>query len=346
MINRSENYPPPPAGWGTYSYERNFGTHDWIAYFALKEIFDNGVLSQKWKFNGGEDEFWTESRKIIYLYATEGPDRSAIFFRSGDRFITGPNDKKLHHIYFDSGTKQPIDSYDASDRAMDMAKAARDALNEGECEVAAFYMGMMTHYIADVSNFMHVLENIAWSHGPYEDRVGYFTSSSKITTPSFFTIDFGINPRCLTLGPENLAVYVAKQNRFGDQANVYYSAKEFDGEYSFINYNSAWDILFRYTITEDYNAKKMFDTVEWNLNNAIDACAGALDWVVTMANFDGCERREDEYAYAYDQIVEKWGAGAAYWFTRAMVLIGQWAVLYAAPVTAADKLGDEIVVYN
>ncbi|MBD3211286.1 MAG: hypothetical protein GF311_01665 [Candidatus Lokiarchaeota archaeon] len=168
----------PRGGWTSYTYSKaHYGTHDWIADFALEKIIDLDLtLAAKW-YDGNGIWFWTDDRIRIYLYATQGPDNGEIFYinRHGQR-IDGENDKRSnHHINFD-GTPDPstgkvIDGA-AGHKAADMALNAILAFRDGDCGLAAFYLGEMTHYIADVSNFFHTLKpgepSGYKSDGPYE----------------------------------------------------------------------------------------------------------------------------------------------------------------------------------
>jgi len=339
----------PTGGWATYSYDLHFGTHDWVADFALQEIENIGPLYQKWDYNNGQDNFWTKARKKIYLYATEGPDNGNIYYRSGLRYFRGEHDPARHHIYFWDSEKirKPPHSSSlyAHDQAHNMAMAAVSALNDGECEIAAFYLGQMTHYIADLSNFGHVLltsqlVDCEIEFSTYETRVNrytYYVKEADQGYTGFFSVESGITSRFLTKDPSELAIYTAKKNRFGNE--YHYSAKKFDQEYNRIDGYLNWLPQKR-----DGSSKDLFDTIEWNLNNAIDACAAALDWVIDTANFEGCKSNEEDYARIYDQIVKDYGKNVANNFTKLMIWLGQWAVVYAGGAETFKEVSKKIPI--
>ncbi|MBD3213546.1 MAG: hypothetical protein GF311_13140 [Candidatus Lokiarchaeota archaeon] len=279
----------PTGGWATYFENLHFGTHDWIADFALKEIEKNDILFQRWDYNDGHDNFWSEARKKIYLYATQGPDSKAIYYRSGLKIFRGECDTGLHHVYFDS-LRRRVSKRDASTRADDMAKKAVEFLNKGEYEIAAFFLGQMVHYIGDLSNFMHLLKSCEHKHNTYEERVNKFTNEEN--RQDFFKVESGIDELLLLsyCTTQYLAEETARQNRFAHTTEIHYDAVEFDENYKDTIDARVWEKIYRNWEPLEYlrDLKSMFDTIEWNLNNAIDACAAALDWVIRKAEFEGC----------------------------------------------------------
>jgi hypothetical protein len=154
---------PPSFCWSNGGFSSDplnpkYGTHDWIAEHALDWL-------------PLESKQWLLSYRVFYLYGTELPDNS--------QATDGIGDTRLHHIYF----------Y-ADGRLMDASSAVRanatyrQALNymlEGDFASAAKYTGAMTHYIADMAVFGHVMGNATpWGeethHGDYENYVNSKTS--------------------------------------------------------------------------------------------------------------------------------------------------------------------------
>lgn len=112
-----------------------YGTHDWIAEHALDWLPQN------------------EKESIInnlgtYLYGTELPDT----INSED----GIGDSAEHHIYFNPDRSLADDS--AAVRAQEEYDRILVLLELGESEKALKTLGTMTHYIADVSVFGHVMD--------------------------------------------------------------------------------------------------------------------------------------------------------------------------------------------
>jgi len=249
----------------------------------------------------------------------------------------------INHIYFyDSGKMFPYVGMIAHDQAHNMAKAAVSALNDGECEIAAFYLGQMTHYIADLSNFCHVLDTSqlefcydVYSKVTYENRINRFTS--KKNYQGVFSVNFGIPSSLFGRDPSELALIMAKQNRFGDDSCHYYPAKEFENKYVDLR-SPIWWRDDRIIETE------IFDTIQWNLNNAIDACAAALDWVIDTAKFEGCKYNKKDMSRVHDSLASKLANTVAKSFTKLMIWLGQWAVVYAGGAETFKEVSKKIPV--
>jgi len=124
-----------------------YGTHDWIAQHALDWLPTN------------EKEYVTNNISL-YLYGTELPD--------------GIGDTAKHHIYFFSNGTLQDDS--AAVRAQEEYDEVLAYLRANNFIMAAKAAGIMSHYIADVGVFGHVMGNKTdlgpeTHHNDYENYV-------------------------------------------------------------------------------------------------------------------------------------------------------------------------------
>ncbi|MEM2136999.1 MAG: zinc dependent phospholipase C family protein, partial [Candidatus Methanomethylicia archaeon] len=148
-----------------------YGTHDWIAEHALD-----------WLPNDAKS--WITANLNWYLYGTELPDNN--------QAPDGIGDTSLHHIYYSiSGTL--IDDSSAR-RANSTFNQALSYLLSGDLVLAAKYAGIMTHYIADMAVFGHVMgSGTDWGsekhHSDYEDYVNTKTSSYNSEFNVFLNFD-------------------------------------------------------------------------------------------------------------------------------------------------------------
>jgi hypothetical protein len=146
------------SGWSNGGYSADpanpdYGTHDWIAEHALDWL-------------PYEEKQFLLDNKAAYLYGTELPDNG--------QTADGIGDTTKHHMYFSAdGTVQ--DDV-AADRAEEEYAKAVTAYNAGNFGEAAKQLGIVTHYIADMAVFGHVMAaSTAWGaethHSDYEDYV-------------------------------------------------------------------------------------------------------------------------------------------------------------------------------
>jgi hypothetical protein len=152
------------AGWSNGGYSADpehpdYGTHDWIAEHALDWL----PLEEK--------QFLLDN-KAAYLYGTELPD--------SNQASDGVGDTTKHHVYyFANGSVQD----DASAvRATEEYMNAVNFYNAGNFGEAAKRLGMVTHYIADMAVFGHVMgASTEWGaevhHSDYENYVQTRTNS-------------------------------------------------------------------------------------------------------------------------------------------------------------------------
>lgn len=157
---------PRASAWSNGGYsadldDPDYGTHDWVADMALSiQTEDVSYLMTT---------YHTE-----YLIGTEAPDNPD--------FI---GDSIKHHVYYySSGVLQD----DASAvRASAMYDLALESLGSGDFSAAAYYIGAMTHYIADVGVFGHTMGAYTdWGaeehHADYEGE--FETRLPSISLPS------------------------------------------------------------------------------------------------------------------------------------------------------------------
>lgn len=141
----------------------DYGIHDWIAVKALDlQALDIGFLSTTYHAE--------------YLYGTEWPDNTS---NIGDSF---------NHIFYYYSTGDAQNDV-CADRAQAMYNQALTYLTSFDYRNAAYYVGAMTHYIADVGVYGHTMGlPTEWGdeihHDTYEkwfnDNIGSFSSPTGI----------------------------------------------------------------------------------------------------------------------------------------------------------------------
>lgn len=168
----------------------HYGTHDWVAQAALEAVKANPAAGLKWMKN--DVSFWDKRRETIFLIGTEAPDANSLQLRgtlNGDS-VKGLHDVIYHHMYFHDTDTLPIElrmkprvyTFDISRKVIRATKMVKNFLREGRCDLAAFYLGTIAHYITDVANFLTVLqENVEVStvitdekkllHGKFETHI-------------------------------------------------------------------------------------------------------------------------------------------------------------------------------
>lgn len=166
------------SGWSNGGYSADpanpdYGTHDWIAEHALDWL----PLAEK--------QFLVNN-KASYLYGTELPDNN--------QAPDGVGDTAKHHVYyFANGTLQDAAS---AVRAQEEYANAVSFYNAGNLSEAAKRLGMVTHYIADLAVFGHVMgASTDWgaesesNHSNYESYVQTRTNSYVDDFNSFLVFD-------------------------------------------------------------------------------------------------------------------------------------------------------------
>lgn len=163
-------------GWNNGGYSSNpsnpdYGTHDWIAQHALD------WLPQQ------EKQFILDNL-MKYLYGTELPDNGGA--------PDGIGDTTKHHVYyFANGSLQEDDSAVRAKQEYDKAVSFYQNGNEAE---ATKTLGIMTHYIADVAVFGHVMgSKTNWGlekhHSDYENYVNDRTTQYDSEFSAYLSFD-------------------------------------------------------------------------------------------------------------------------------------------------------------
>lgn len=180
------------GGFSTDPSHPDYGTHDWIAEHALD------WLPQQ------EKQFLLDN-KASFLYGTELPDSS--------QAPDGIGDTTKHHIYFFANGSVQDDA--AAVRARDEYEKAVNFYKTGNYTQAAKQLGIVTHYIADMAVFGHVMgASTAWGaethHSDYEtyvqDRTGSYTSEFN----SFLMFDGSLS----TISAYDTALKLANDTTF------------------------------------------------------------------------------------------------------------------------------------
>jgi len=164
------------ATWGNGGFSSDpsspaYGTHDWIAEHALDWLPPE------------EKQFITDHLED-YLYGTELPDRL--------KTLGGIGDPGEHIFYFDSSEAVTDDS--AAVRASEVYLQALDFLKSGDLADGVKYAGVMSHYIADLAVFGHVMGKATeWGkelhHSDYEEEACKRTSNYDSEFNSYLIFD-------------------------------------------------------------------------------------------------------------------------------------------------------------
>jgi hypothetical protein len=185
------------SGWSNGGYSGNplhpdYGTHDWIAQHALDFL------------PAQEKQFYAANLES-YLYGTELPDNA--------QAPDGVGDTSKHHIYFNSNGSLQDDS--AAVRAEQEYVNAQNAFGAGNLSAVSEHLGMVAHYISDVSVFGHVMgASTPWGsekhHSDYEDYVLTKTTSYDSPFNSFLIFDGNLT----FVSAQTTAIAVARDTTF------------------------------------------------------------------------------------------------------------------------------------
>jgi len=182
--------PHPAYAWSNGGFSSDpshpkYGTHDWIAQRALDWLPD-------------EEKQFILGNLNLYLYGTELPDKG--------KALGGIGDTTRHHFYFDSG-KAVVDDVGAA-RASQLYVQVLNFLKSGDLVNGVKCAGAMTHYIADLAVFGHVMDSgTDWGaekhHSDYEGYVNAQTSTYDSAFTSYMVFDGQL---------ETLSAYDAAKN--------------------------------------------------------------------------------------------------------------------------------------
>lgn len=219
------------GGFSTDPSNPKYGTHDWIAEHALDWL-------------PASEKQYLVTYITTYLYATELPDQTstAVADHIGDT--------TKHHIYFRSDGSLQDDA--AATRASEEFTAALSHLKARRKQEAAQRAGVMSHYIADMAVFGHVMgSGTDWGaeehHQDYEDyvkeRTGMTRFGSVVYESPYFTLSF--DGSLASLSAYDAALNLAYNTTFGSHGS--YGCRWMDANYG-------WgDSAFRERCNESLN---------------------------------------------------------------------------------------------
>ena len=254
-----------------------YATHDWIAHHAMMML-------------PTEEREWIENHFNAYLIGTEAPDNADLFWvttqrtsdRKGTYLVTaeGYGDVARHHNYYNPPTFAAIfvpEEDDASVRAQEEFEKAAQALEILDYTSAAFCAGSMTHYIADVAVFGHVMGE--GSLYPPEKHHSHYEEGVKDRTTSY---DFGVFEKYLAFDGSwdfsfNLAGYEAALvvGQTTDWGNGRTKPAVWMDDNFPTKYTTTWNPLDSATPPE------FTDSCGESLNRAVNACADVLHLLST-----------------------------------------------------------------
>lgn len=249
-----------------FNYVDDYGTHDWIADYALQSLM--ALNSSQWQ--------WLEDRKAIYYVGTEAPDNSGINITLDGSIIEGFGDTTYHHVYFyENGT---VIEDDSAVRAKWCGDWADVSFSEGYFDKAAFYLGAMTHYIADLGMYAHVVDNYVAPYNLYFDEhhstiegyVGTRTNEYE-EMDEFFHIS---NINVSSIAPYDSAIQLAWQT-YKDPIPTESVTR--DALWLHNNHFTGWAQTYTTRISETNETKlQYYDRFEENLWNTISKCASSI----------------------------------------------------------------------
>jgi hypothetical protein len=177
----------------------DYGTHDWIAQHALDYL-------------PAEEKQYITDNHATYLLGTELPDNS-------DDAIGGIGDTTKHHVYY-SATGELVDDISAQ-RANATYNQALTNLKSQDYTNAAKIAGTMTHYIADLAVFAHVMgKSTAWGeethHSDYESYVNTRTNAYSDTFNTYLSYDGTLT----TISAYNATLNLAYDSTFGGSGHL------------------------------------------------------------------------------------------------------------------------------
>ncbi len=276
-----------------YNYDYHYGTHDWIAHAALNALVSDNIV--RWQ--------WLETRKWIYFVGTEAPDNSKVNMTLDGDVIEGFGDTTWHHVYFNQDGTISNNEDDSALRAKSMGDLANARINDGKYDQAAFYLGAMTHYIADLSMFAHVAENNVAPHFRDFDThhstiEGYVQTRTNDHTnmEEFFQISsFSIGSK----KPYNSAKDLA-WDTYNDSTNGY----AHNAVWLHDNHFTGWVQTYAARSGDTQMHQDYYDRIETNLNNAISACASAMNYVLLHEDVPYTAPSDDDDDDDYDFVFE------------------------------------------
>ena len=172
----------------------DYGTHDWIAQHALDYLL-------------AEEKQYITDNLAAYLLGTELPDNS-------DDAIGGIGDTTKHHVYYSEAETLTDDA--SAQRAQIEYNSALNYLEANDLVNAAKTAGIMTHYIADLAVFGHVMGSATdWGvethHSDYETYVNTRTNAYSDTFNTYLSYDGNLT----SISAYDAALNLAYDTTFG-----------------------------------------------------------------------------------------------------------------------------------
>ena len=268
-----------------------YGTHDWIAEHALEWLPE-------------EEKQYLINNIVMYLYGTELPDNG--------QAVDGIGDTLLHHIYFSSSGKLVDDS--AAIRANATYHQALSYLKSGNLVAAAKYAGIMSHYIADMAVFGHVMgANTEWGeekhHDDYESYVNSRTSSYNAEFNVYLSFDGNLD----IISAYDAAIYLAYDTTFDLDGNL--TCVWMDQNYNWSNPNfrnrAGESLNLAVNLIADVLHTLYFESVEYSPSAVVNFLTSGLS-----SDASGTVLMVDGMNYSYNQLPKSftWDVGSSHSF--------------------------------
>ncbi len=186
------------GGYSTDPSNPKYGTHDWIAQHALDWL-------------PTQEKQYIQDNLAVYLYGTELPDNGGA--------SDGIGDTTKHHVYYSASGDVTDDA--SAQRAKTEYNIALNYLKAQDYADAAKTAGTMTHYIADLAVFGHVMgSSTPWGseihHSDYEDYVDARTTSYSGSFNTYLSFDGSLS----SVSAYDAAINLAYDTTFGGSSHL------------------------------------------------------------------------------------------------------------------------------
>lgn len=295
------------AYWEMYDFNYDYSSHDWIADEALR-MCETSPYFSLWT-DANNKPFWDGEgrRRKIFLYATAGPDWGpmvCIESKLGN-LVRAEYTQRYHHYYFDEDKKPAYKAL--GNYAWKYGLLARMAISEGDCDLGAFFLGQMAHYIADSCLYYHTIEpndRVTTSPEGYmssrmDSCPGVYETSTKAAYDILFRYEFlELTTTPLLVYPESpdicvqIIAYDAAFDSEPGQPDGTYTAPWMDQTRSAIPANihkaaatrtdwTSWSNAMPVgESTPYYNAYHYFKRLEESVDLGVWFLANAMTWVI------------------------------------------------------------------
>ena len=254
-----------------YDYDTDYGTHDWIAEGALDALMAFDPNNWGWLND--------MNRKKIYLVGTEAPDNSGVSMTLDGDLVEGRGDTRNHHVYI-LGIKTNVTEDDSAIRARECGDAAIAAIGANKLNKAAFYLGALTHYLADLAMYAHVAPNNHWpDYIDFDEHHSTVESRVLTRTNAFDNREEFFRYLSVTVGnmkPYDAAIDLAWETY---QDPTPSESPERDAVWLHNNFFSDWASNYADRASGSSTEQKYYTRIEDSLNNAIEYCASAMNYL-------------------------------------------------------------------